>query len=814
MKASLEWIKSLVPELKANAATVQRRLDQAGVAVDGVHRPADDVAGVIVGEVSSCEPHPESDKLKLTTVFDGQASHPVVCGAANVAVGQKVAFAPVGISLPNGLHIEPRKIRGRESMGMICAADELGLALRSEGIMVLKPRSKPGRPVAEVLRLNDVIYELDLTPNRADLLSHFGLARELSALFELRTPKPLVHLAEARKASRPPVKIELEAKARCPFYGARVIRGLQVGPSPLLVQQRLLALGQRPVSNVVDATNLVLLELGHPLHAFDLSKLQGGVVRVRTAVSGEALALLDGSRRKLNEEDLVIADGEGPIALAGVMGGADSEVGHETTDILLESAWFDPTGVRRTGRRHGLHTEASHRFERGVDPAMVQTALDTCAGLIAELAGGTVEKGRIEAGRLPDRTELVPIRPERATALVGRSIGRSEIREGLKRLGLRAVPSAKVPKKLQRGQEGALWYRTPSWRQDLHREVDLIEEVARLQGYDEIPSLVPPASGIVRTEAHAPRLALRLQQSLTELGFYETLSLGFCADRDFEAFSAPTKDRVELANPLGEETAFLRFSVLPALLAAARRNQDQLPSRTDLRMFELGRSFRWGQARQVQPVETPLLGLVMRGRRFPSGWGAEATELDVFDLKGVLESLLLRLGYGSPSARSVEAPHLHPRSAGVLSLDGQDVGAFGELHPDVAEAYGLEGPPLFVAELILEALESARRGPAKLAGLSNQPPAQRDLSFFVSKAHAAGEVLELIRASARSAPLETVELFDVYEGEHAPEGSRSLAVAMSFRAPDRTLKDEEVEAAQREILEALEAKFSIHLRSA
>jgi phenylalanyl-tRNA synthetase beta chain len=814
VKASFDWIKSLLPELRANAATVHRRLDQAGVAVDGVERPGKALAKVVVGEVKRCEPHPDSAKLKLTTVFDGKEEHPVVCGAANVAAGQKVPFAPVGTSLPNGMHIEPKKIRGQDSRGMICAADELGVALRSEGIMVLEPRTKPGRRLSEVLRMKDVVFELDLTPNRADLLSHFGLARELAALFDLPAPKPLVQLDEAKKGGKPAFELLLDDPERCPFYGARIIRGVKVGPSPGKVQRKLLSLGQRPVSNVVDATNLVLLELGHPLHAFDLQKIQGDQIIVRTAAKDEPLTLIDGSVRKLSPEDLVIADGMGPIALAGVMGGLDSEVGDETVDVLLESAWFEPTTVRKTSRRHGIHSEASHRFERGVDPSMVETALDTCAGLIAELAGGKVEKGRVKAGKLPDGSELVPIRPERASALVGREFGRSEIRNSLKRLGLKSVPANKVPKSQQRGLQGALWFRTPSWRQDLHREVDLIEEVARLRGYEEIPVEIPPASGEVRAEAHRPRLDLRIQEALTKLGFYETISLGFCASRDFEALSAPTKDRVELANPLGEETAYLRFSLLPALLAAARRNQDQLPSRTDLRLFEVGRTFRWGPVKQPQPAEHPAVGLLMRGRRFPKSWGASDEGLDVYDLKGVLEGLSLRLGHEEVAVRPLEAPHLHPRASGALRLAGRDVGVFGVLHPGVADAYGLEGPPIFVAELSLQSLEAIRPAPAKLGRLSSKPPAQRDLSFFVSKEHAAADVLQTVREAAQAAPLESVELFDVYEGEHAPEGTRSLAIALTFRAADRTLKDEHVEAAQSEILQALEAKYAIHLRSA
>lgn len=809
MKASLEWIRELLPELKASPAAVERRLNQSGVEVAGVERPQDALAGVVVAEVRAVRPHPGADRLRVTEVYDGERVHQVVCGAPNVAEGQKVPFAPVGTELPGGLRLESRAIRGVESSGMLCSAGELNLANASEGLLVLKPRLKAGKPLAEALKVKDTVLELDLTPNRADLLSHIGLARELAALFDLPLP---VRKAKVRESGPPAEVTVLSAdRKRCPLYSARLIRGVRLGPSPLHVQQRLLALGQRPVSNVVDATNLVLLELGHPLHAFDLHKLKGEV-RARSARGGETIRLLDGSTKTLTDEDLVIADGRGPIALAGVMGGADSEVDGSTRDILLESALFDPRSVRRSARRHGLHTEASHRFERGVDGAQIRTALNACAALIVELAGGEVAKGVLQDGELPASDLVVPLRPPRAGMLLGQRVERSEIRKNLSRLGLKAVATNRVPETKLRGFEDAVWFRPPSWRTDLNREVDLIEEVARVGGYDRIPSRMPDVAPPVRTRRFAPRADLAVKRELAGMGFRETLSLGFCSGVDAERFGVDPKTLVELQNPLGEETRYLRFSILPALLQVARFNQDQLPSRVDLRLFEMGRTFAW-RGPTEQPDEHLRVGLLMRGRRHPPSWGSDDARVDAFDLKGVVDRLSASLG--PTSVEPFECPHLHPRASARITVardaGAVELGLFGQLHPDTMAAYGLEGPEIFVADLAMDGLARAVHRPA-FRGVSPHPPAQRDLSFVVRKDQPAASILATIRKTGRSFDLEAVSLFDVYEGAHVPEGHRSLAVALTYRAPDRTLTADEVETAQAEVVRALERVHGARLR--
>lgn len=815
MKASTQWIKELLPSLKANPAAIERRLTAAGLEVEGVEREADAFVGVVVGEVKEVSPHPGADQLKITKVYDGENEHQVVCGAPNVEVGQKVPFATLGAKLPNGMEIGRRTIRGVESFGMLCSAEELGLPKDVDGLMILKANTKPGKPIAEVLGKKDVLFELSVTPNRPDVLSHFGLARELAALFELEAPQVSVKLKEGKKAAKQLAQVEIQDPLRCPKYAARVITGVKVGPSPDWVKARLLSVGQRSISNVVDATNLVLMELGHPLHAFDLGRLAGQKVVIRTASVGEKIGLLDGTSRDLSADDLVIADAEKPVALAGIMGGANSEVHEGTTQLLLESAYFEAASVRRSAKRHGLHTEASHRFERGADFSMVEQALDRVAALIVELAGGQVEKGHLLAGQQEEKPKIVGVRPERATALIGRPIGKKEVKDALTALGLVAVkPPAKKKGTPNLGKE-ALWFRVPSHRVDLVAEVDLIEEVARLAGYDQIPTAMPPGARAVWTKGKELNAEQALRHHLAGEGFLETIALAFHSEAEAEVFGLELPRAVRLANPLGEETRLMRMSLLPALVKAARLNQDHLPSLVDLRLFELGRTFRWAEGQTAGlPEESLRLGVLWRGARQPTGWSNKAVGVDAYDLKGLLEGVLSAFGIGEVRYEAHEAPHLHPSSGTRLVLGGVVLGSFGQLHPRVAERLGLEGPPVWVADLEVSALEKARGARPQFQPLAKFPPAQRDLSFFLDRHHLAEQVVAAIRAASANDALESVKIFDVYEGQGVPVGKKSMAVSLVFRAKERTLTDAEVEGAQRSIVAALKDQLGAEVRMA
>lgn len=811
MLVSIEWLRSLLPELDLSSpTTLADQLTALGLEVEGISSLAEALNGVVVGYVRSAESHPKADRLRVTSVFDGTSEHTVVCGAPNVAAGQKVAFATLGTTLPNGLTMEPRKIRGVASQGMLCSNDELGLAGDTSGILILPETAEAGKPLAEVLGRTDVVLELGITPNRPDALSHLGVARDIAALNGASLPKivsPVVETNSAETASS--IRVEIEDKEGCHRYAARVIKDIKLGPSPAWVQDRLRALNQRPISNVVDATNIVLLEMGQPLHAFDRQRLHGDTITVRRAHAGEPLELLDGRNIKLHPEDLVIADKERPVALAGVMGGANSEVqfGDEsqpiTTEVLLESAYFHPSCVRRTAKRYGLHTEASHRFERGVDPAAIEAALDRCADLIREWSGGTVLKGRVVTEVKPFEAPSIPIRAKRASMLLGRPVSEEEVTGSLTRLGLSSIDTPPSPQ-----LKGASWFQSPSWRVDLNIEADLIEEVGRLAGYDQIEAKVP-SSAAQSTLSSAPKVEAQVRDMLIGDGFLETISLSFASPEKSKWFCPEGSTPVRLVNPLGEETSQMRPSLLPALLDAARHNQTQLPSITDLRLFEIGVTFGWLTS-ETLPQEEQWVSGVIRGRQRPKGWSSDSTQLDVYDLKAVVERLCdgFRI---EPQYEVYDCPYLHPRSATRMTQQGQVLGHIGELHPDVAESFGLEGPPVFIFELSLNQLSHHRGAEPKHRPLPKQPPAQRDLSFFVGLDVSAANVVDAVHR-ARVENLESVNIFDVYEGKGVPKGMKSIAFELTFRASDRTLSDKEIDQAQAQIVESLASKVGAQIR--
>ena len=824
MKASLNWLKELLPELSETPQQIEQKLTDVGIEVEEIEYQASAIENVVTAEVTDLEPHPNADRLRLATVFDGSESHKVVCGAPNIEKGQKIIFAKLGASLPIGLTIEPRKIRGVQSSGMVCSEAELGLSEESDGIMVLDGDIKPGIPASEALGRNDVIYELGVTPNRPDVLSHIGVARELAATFGYTQPSPSVELPKGAGAASECAKISIQWPERCSRYIGRVLKGVKVGPSPDWVVRRLQSVGQRSISNVVDATNLVLLETGHPLHAFDLNRLGGAEIIVRAAQSGEKMTTLDGVERTLTEDDLVIADAKVPVALAGVMGGADSEVTEETVDILLEAAMFYAPGIRRSSKRHGLHTEASHRFERGADALALEYAIERCAQLILEMAGGELAEGAIDVVEQAFEPVQAFIRPERAALLLGRDVDADEVTDVLTRLGLNPLDNYEALSKTHQERLGvyakqstAMYFQAPSWRVDLAREEDLIEEVARISGYEKIPTLMPSLPTTVWTHAPAKDWSAEARQTMVGLGYYETISLAFNSAKQLDAVGVEHSTAVRLTNPLGEESAFMRTSLLPAQLRSAKLNQSLM--RTDLRLFEIGRTFEWGtetassaDGRGRLPEETLRLSLLLRGQRSPRSWSSGTEVCDVFDLKAHLDVLLRGFDIRTYDCVAGTAHILHPKYATDIVVDGQVVGFFGVLHPDVAKAFDLEGPDVLVAELDLDLLSGKIGHLAKFKALPKYPSVARDLSFFVDKSVAVTQILATARSADGQDLLESVELFDVYEGKGLPQGKRSVAIRMTYRSIDATLTDTDVDEALGILEQTLEGQVGAEIR--
>ena len=798
MRISLQWLSEFV-ELPA-PEELARRLTAVGLEVEAIERTGQGLEGVVVARVLSSVRHPDAEKLSVTSIDrgDGQPLQ-VVCGAKNYQVGDLVPLATVGTTLPGGTTITKARLRGVESFGMLCSARELGLSEDASGLLILAPDLRPGTPIASALQLEDVLFEVNVTPNRPDALSHLGIAREVAAALGIPLKRPAAAPHEQGPPAAEAIKVRIEAPEKCARYAARVVEGVTIGPSPLWLQRRLERCGIRAISNVVDVTNLVLLELGHPLHAFDLDKVAGAEIVVRGARPGETLTTLDGKVRLLDADDLLIADRERASALAGVMGGGDSEISAGTTRVLVESAWFQPATVRRSARRHGLQTEASHRFERGADPGMVTTALDRCVALIAELAGGTVRPGLVDAQPKPAPRTTVRLRWKRPGQLLGLEVAANETRRILGGLGFVERDS---------DGEGASW-EVPSWRVDVAIEEDLVEELTRSLGFQVIPETLPRLA--LGTPALPPRLEVeaRIRAALEGQGFREVVSYAFVPPGDLEAFEPGVKP-LALKNPISAELAVMRTSVVPSLLRTAAHNRRQ--GRDGVRLYEVATAFwpRAGIERDPPAVELPVVAAVLSGRRSPLSWAGAGEPVDFHDLKGVVEGVLAVLAVPASFEQAGRAvAWLHPRAAAlVLGAGGARLGALGEIHPRLAQAFDLPRGVL-AFELDAAALLLASRLVPGYRSIPRLPAVLRDLAVVVDEAVAAAAVTAL----AGQEPLcEEVTLFDVYRGAPLAAGKKSLALAIRYRAVDRTLTDAEADAAHARIVRRLALTFGAELR--
>jgi phenylalanyl-tRNA synthetase beta chain len=802
MRISVSWLSAYVPV--PPVADLARRLTDVGLEVEAVERIGASLDGVVAARILSAERHPQADKLSVCQVDAGSGPVQVVCGATNWQVGDVVPLATPGTRMPAGHRIDHARLRGVDSHGMLCSAKELALSEDAQGLLILPGDAAPGTPVARVLGIEDTVLEVNVTPNRPDALSHLGIAREVAAACGGAVAHPSPGLRQEAPAASSLVKVRIEAPDRCWRYAARVVEGVRIGPSPAWLAARLEACGVRSISNVVDATNFVLLERGHPLHAFDLDKVAGGEIVVRMARPGEKMTTLDGVERALSADDLVIADRDRASALAGVMGGGESEISPGTTRVLLESAWFEPTGVRRTAKRHGLHTEASHRFERGVDPEGVVAALDRCAAMIAELSGGVVRRGAVDVHPHRRKAVLVPLSWKRPSELLGAPVSRKEAREALESLGF----------ELSRATAKAGVFKVPTWRLDVTREEDLVEEIVRLRGFAGIPETLPAIVADAPVPSRSAVVAERARQSLEAAGFSEAVNFSFVAPADLEPLAPGGKGGIALKNPISSDLAVMRSSIVPSLLKGLAYNRRQRVE--DVRLYELAAVYH--PHAEVAAGDAPAheevrLAGVASGRRHPVGWATSGDPVDFHDLKGALESLCEGLGIDGVRFRHGGPSWLHPRSAATLEVRDGDgkaaaLGVAGELHPRVASAFDLPRG-VFAFELSFEALVRAASVVRGHADVARFPAVLRDLAVVVPDASEARAILDLVREE----PLvEDVTLFDVYRGAPIPEGKKNLAMAIRYRASDRTLTDAEAEAAHARIVERLRGAAKAELR--
>ncbi len=832
MLTSYRWLQELCP-IEADVHEIAGRITLAGLEVEAIEEKGAHLSGVVIGEVRSRAAHPKRDKLTLVTLFDGEAEHQVVCGASNVPEpGGRVLFARPGATLPGGMQIEPRKVGGVESSGMICSEAELEIGTDEDGIFVVGAESHalPGTPVADALDLRDFILDIGLTPNRPDCLGHVGIAREIAVLFgERYTPRtppspertfdaqacfaegePVVELSRwwdngsesvaAPKVS--PITVEIVDGERCPRYGASLVVGVEVAPSPFWLRYRLHCLGLRSLSNVVDATNLILLEWGHPIHGFDLDYLRGSKVVVRTAAEGETMATLDGVERQLTADDLLICDGEGPVAVAGVMGGADSEIRDSTKNVLIECAYFDPRSIRRTSRRLGLHTDSSHRFERGVDPLAVPQVLASASSLIAALGGGAVATTAIDRIARAHEPRAIRFRPARAAQLLGTAVGAVESARILETVGCSIIDTS----------DETINIEAPSWRPDLGREVDLIEEVARVRGYDEIPTAVPRVRPSESGTNERLRFASALREAAVTSGLYEAVNYGFLSRDELQKARVST-DAVALANPLSEERSVMRTSLMPGLTAAATRAQRH--GATDVRLFEIARTFH--PIGELLPREDLSLAIALAGAR--PGWIGDDRPYDFYDGKGIVEAILDRAVGRRPEVTLADVDgasrlpaYMHPKRSAVLALASEPIGFLGEIHPDVGVALALEGRVVY-AEIAVEALHAAteKLGVPQARGLPKFPAVTRDIAMLVCEEFAAGEIAAAL-SEASAGLAESVQLFDLYRGGQVPEGHRSLGYRITYRDPEATLTDKRVDKAHEKVAKAVRDRFDATIR--
>ncbi|HVE86823.1 MAG TPA: phenylalanine--tRNA ligase subunit beta [Myxococcales bacterium] len=822
MKVSLKWLSEYVspPPLEE----LVRRLTMAGLEVEGVERPGAGLAGVVVAQILESRPHPNADKLSVTKV-DAGGGEPlqIVCGAKNYQVGDKVPLATVGTKLPSGTEIKKAALRGVDSSGMLCSQRELGLSEEASGLYILDPGLKPGTPIAQALGLDDAVLEVNVTPNRPDALSHLGIAREVAVLTRQPLRRPEARPHEGPRATSEAVKIRIEdsARSRCPRYAGRVVEGVTVGPSPSWLKQRLEACGVRSINNVVDVTNYVMLESGQPLHAFDLDKVGGAEIVVRLAKPGEKLVSLDGKARELDPDDLVIADREKATGIGGVMGGAESEVSEKTARVLLEVANFQPATVRRSAKRHGLHTEASHRFERGVDVDGVPWVIDRAAALLAELGKGTVLKGRVDVYPVPVASRQVRLRHAKVAGLLGVEVPRDESRRILEALGFKAVTS---------GAE-ATTYQVPAFRVDVEREEDLVEEVGRVFGYEEIPVRMPRALARLLPEPKDVAAHARMREALGGHGFDEVLNYSFISPRE-QPWVAPgplermgqEREWIQLSNPLSLEQSVMRESLYAGLLQNVARNLRHQPA--TLRFYELGRVYRadpgGGKKRRPVAQEPTHAAGVLWGLREGRAWtapkgegagsaAAAAAAVDFYDAKGAVEAVLEGLGIGGARFEPREGVPYHPRASAVVKLGETEVGTLGELHPKVARAFGVpEGIYLF--ELDADALCAQARLEPAFEEIGKYPAVLRDLAVVVD-AEMPHDALRAVIREVGGELLEEAAVFDVYTGKPIPEGKKNVAYALRYRAKDRTLTDAEVNEAHGRIVEEVNRRLKGSLRA-
>lgn len=798
MRVSLNWLKEYV-DIPVGPDELAEKMTMLGLEIEAIERPGAEIKDVYVGQILSIEQHPDADKLVVckTDIGKGEPLQ-IVCGAKNMKVGDKVPTAIVGATLPGGFEIGRRKMRGIESAGMMCSARELGMGEDHSGLLILDPDMPIGDNALPHLGLDDVIFEIEVTPNRGDWACMIGVARELAALFGTTYRIPEVKLTESAPSAASMSSVTIENDDLCPRYIGRVLTDVKIGPSPTWMANRLIAAGQRPINNVVDITNFVLLETGHPLHAFDYDLLKENRIVVRTAKPGEKIVTIDGDVRDLSPDMLVIADAESPVAVAGVMGGKESEVGDTAPRIFLESAYFKPSSIRRTARSLGMQTEASAHFQRGADPEMALYAINRAAQLMQDLAGAKVCEGLLDEypNKLP--TKQITMRYDRANLLLGTTVSAETQALCLKNLGFGVVSEEKC----------SITVSVPSWRHDCSQEADLIEEVARLYGYDRIETALPKVRPVDYVLAPDDERVRVLRRFLVGQGLTEFMNWTFSCPEDVKncGLDDSYQNMVALQNPLSERQATMRSSLIPGMIAAVSRNVRH--GVTNVMCFELGPVYVPSdiQDLSVQPMR---LGIVASGVEGGKDWSRPERPVDLYDVKGLCEAVLDLFGV-EYAFEDTDFGTFQAGQGGKVVLNGATLGYLGQVRDSILKTYDI-GQPVFLMELDLEPLLKASVPVPQFQPLPGFPPSRRDMAVLVDASVPAG-ALKQAALETGGKQLKSVEIFDIYTGKQVPEGKKSVALNLVFQSEERTLTDADTQKAWDRILKKLEGQFEAKLR--
>jgi phenylalanyl-tRNA synthetase beta chain len=806
MLISWKWLKDYV-EIDLSPEELAEKLTMAGIPVATVSKLDAGIEKVVTGKLVEVGRHPGADKLSICGVDVGTEILQIVTGADNIRQGDIVPVALIGAKLPSGLEITESKLRGVASNGMLCSASELNMELKNlapeqrTGIYILPSDTPLGLDAIKVLGLDDVVLEFELTANRADCFSVIGIAREVSALTGKQIRMPLLSLQEKGENVHKFASVQIEAPELCTRFAARVIRNVKVGPSPEWMQQRLRAAGMRPISNIVDITNYVLLEMGQPLHAYDYNLIGKQTLIARNARKGEKLTTLDGNKRELSEGMLVIADAVQPAGVAGVMGGLATEVTANTKAIILESAVFDNVSIRRTAKALGLRTEASHRYEKGVDINGVIRAIDRAAKLMEELGAGEVCKGVIDQYVNITFPTQISLDPQRVNRFLGTRIATKEMVDILERLEFTVE-----------GRE-ILKVTVPTWRHDVNREADLFEEIGRIFGYNNIPDTLPKGHAMQGGEGYGEEIQTIIRESLVASGLYETVTFSFSHPRILDALrmaaDSSLRKAIPLLNPITEDFPILRTTLLGNTLEVIAYNINRKVD--DVKVFEMGTVFLPKDLPLTElPIENQMLVGAITGKRYPTAWNQGRDIVDFYDLKGTVETLLQDLGIANYRFAPSEHPSLHPGKTAAIFAGDTEIGVLGEVHPLVQEAFGLS-KQVYLFELSVDSLIAAAALIPQYQALPKYPAITRDLALLVDNAIPATRIISTIQKAGGSL-LKEVTIFDVYTGEQVPTGQKSIAFALVYQAQDRTLTDKEIEEVQKSILGELSSSLKAQIR--